>query len=92
MSLKKVPGVDKYKIISMASRKIKNPKITSWGMEATPLMWPEVPKTEQEMKKLKEAIYSNEAYYGSYVSFDSKKCLIFRRLFRGGARLYQNKK
>ncbi len=79
--LEKVPGVDRYKIISMASRKIKNPKITSWGMEATPLMWPEVPKTEQDMKKLKEAIYSNEAYYGSYVSFDSKKCLIFADFF-----------
>jgi len=79
--LEKVPGVDKYKILSMASRKIKNPKITSWGMESKPLMWPEVPKTEQEMKKLKEAVYSNEAYYGSYVSFDSKKCLIFADFF-----------
>jgi len=79
--LEKVPGVDRYKILSMASRKIKNPKITSWGMEATPLMWPEVPKTEQEMKKLREAVYSNEAYYGSYVSFDSKKCLIFADFF-----------
>jgi uncharacterized protein len=79
--LEKVPGIDKYKILSMASRKIKNPKITSWGMEAKPLMWPEVPKTEQEMKKLREAVYSNEAYYGSYVSFDSKKCLIFADFF-----------
>ncbi len=43
--LEKVPGIDKYKILSMASRKIKNPKITSWGIEAKPLMWPEVPKT-----------------------------------------------
>jgi len=79
--LEKVPGVDKYKILSMASRKIKNPKITSWGMEAKPLMWPDVPRTEQEMNKLKEAVYSNEAYYGSYVSFDSKKCLIFADFF-----------
>jgi len=79
--LEKVPGVDRYKIISMASRKIKNPKITSWGMEAKPLMWPDVPKTQEDMKKLREAIYSNEAYYGSYVSFDSKKCLIFADFF-----------
>jgi len=79
--LEKVPGVDRYKIISMASRKIKNPKITSWGMEATPLMWPEVPKTPEEMEALKDAVYSNEAYYGSYVSFDSKKALIFADFF-----------
>ena len=76
-----VPGVDRYKILSIASRKIKNPRITSWGMQATPLMWPEVPKTDAEMNVLRDAIYSNEAYYGTYVSFDSKKCLIFADFF-----------
>jgi len=79
--LEKIPGIDRYKIISMASRKLKNPKITSWGMEAVPLMWPNVPKNDQEMEVLKEAIYSNGAYYGMYVSLDSKKCLIFADFF-----------
>ncbi len=79
--LETVPGVDRYKVISIASRKIKNPKITSWGMETPPLMWPEVPQTEEEMEKLREAVYSNDAYYGSYVSFDSQKCLIFADFF-----------
>jgi hypothetical protein len=76
-----IPGIDRYKIVSIASRKIKNPRITSWGIEAVPLMWPEVPKTDQEMHKLKDAIYSNEAYYGSYVSLDSKKSLIYADFF-----------
>ena len=31
--LETLPGVDRYKIISIASRKLKNPKITSWGIE-----------------------------------------------------------
>ncbi|MCX8044790.1 MAG: MMPL family transporter [Desulfobacterota bacterium] len=79
--LETVPGVDRYKILSIASRKIKNPRITSWGIEATPLMWPEVPKDEAGMNALRDAIYSNEAYYGSYVSFDSKKALIFADFF-----------
>lgn len=79
--LETVPGVDRYKILSIASRKLKNPKITSWGMEATPLMWPEVPKDEAGMTVLRDAIYSNEAYYGSYVSFDAKKSLIFADFF-----------
>ncbi|MCX5902368.1 MAG: MMPL family transporter [Proteobacteria bacterium] len=79
--LEAIAGIDRYKIISIASRKLKNPKITSWGIEATSLMWPEVPKTDQEMQKLKEAIYSNEAYYGSYVSLDSKKSLIYADFF-----------
>jgi len=79
--LESIPGIDRYKIISIASRKLKNPKITSWGIEATSLMWPEVPKTDPEMQKLKEAIYSNEVYYGSYVSLDSKKSLIYADFF-----------
>ena len=50
-------------------------------MKQQSLMWPEVPKTDEEMQKLKEAIYSNEAYYGSYVSLDSKKSLIYADFF-----------
>jgi len=79
--LEALPGIDRYKIVSLASRKLKNPKITSWGIEATSLMWPEVPKTDQDMQKLKDAIYSNEAYFGSYVSLDSKKSLIYADFF-----------
>ena len=79
--LEVIPGIDRYKILSMASRKIKDPKITSWGMEAVPLMWPEVPKTEAGIEELKEAIFSNSAYYGTYVSFDAKKALIFADFF-----------
>ena len=36
-------------------------------------MWPEVPQNDKEMEILKDAIYSNEAFYGFYVSLDSKK-------------------
>lgn len=79
--LEKIPGIDRYKIVSIASKKLKNPKITSWGIEGVPLMFPEVPKTEKEMEELKEAIYSNEAYYGSFVSLDAKNCLIFADFF-----------
>lgn len=81
--LEKIQGIDRYKILSIASKKLKNPKITSWGIEGVPLMFPEVPKTKEGMEELKEAVYSNEAYYGSYVSFDSKKCLIFADFFEG---------
>ncbi len=79
--LEGLPGIDRYKILSIASRKIKKQKITSWGLEAVPLMWPEVPKTEKEMEDLKNAIYSSERYYGMFVSLDSKKSLIFADFF-----------
>jgi hypothetical protein len=81
--LEGLPGIDRYKIVSIASRKLKNTQITSWGLEAVALMYPEVPKNDREMETLKEAIYSNEAYYGFYVSLDSKKSLIFADFFEG---------
>jgi len=79
--LEGLPGIDRYKILSIASRKLKNARITSWGLEAVSLMWPEVPKNDDEIGILRDAIYSNEAYYGFYVSLDSKKSLIFADFF-----------
>jgi len=81
--LEGLPGIDRYKIVSIASRKLKNTQITSWGLEAVALMYPEVPKDDKEMAVLRNAIYSNEAYYGFYVSLDSKKSLIFADFFEG---------
>jgi len=79
--LEGIPATDRYRITSITHRKLKKSKITSWGMEAVPLMWPKIPKNEEEMEALKEAIYSNEAYYGTYVTFDSKKATIFADFF-----------
>ncbi len=79
--LEALPGIDRYKILSIASRKLKNAQITSWGLEAVSLMWPEVPKNDEQMEILKDAIYSSGAYYGFYVSLDSKKSLIFADFF-----------
>ncbi len=81
--LEGLPGIDRYKIVSIASRKLKNTQITSWGLEAVALMYPEVPKDDKGMAALRNAIYSNEAYYGFYVSLDSKKSLIFADFFEG---------
>jgi predicted RND superfamily exporter protein len=76
-----IPGIDRYKIISIASRKMKDLKYTEWGLKGEPLMHPYIPKNEEEMKRLKDAIFSNEFYYGSYVSLDTKKTLIFADFF-----------
>jgi len=71
-----IPGIDRHKILSIAHQKFSTFKFTSWGIETNYLMWPEIPKTEQEMKKLKDAIFSNMMYYGTYVSNDCKNSLI----------------
>ncbi len=79
--LEKLPAVDPYKIRSIAVSKMKDFKFTSGTMSITPLMFPEVPKTEQEMQELRDKIYSNPRYYGQYVSYDSKKTLIMVDFF-----------
>jgi len=71
-----VPGVDRYKILSIAQEKLKVIKCTSWGIESSPLMYPKIPQDKKELRELRENIYSNPAYYGSYVSYDCKRSMI----------------
>lgn len=79
--LEKIPGVDRYKVLSIASLKLKDIIVSAWGMKSVPLMYPELPKNDDEIKVLKNTIFSNELYYGSYVSFDCKKTMIFADFF-----------
>ena len=70
------PGVDPDKIRSIAVRKMKYARISSGRMKMENLMFPNIPKTDEEMAYLKEKIYSSPRYYGPFVSLDSKKTLI----------------
>jgi len=70
------PGIDRNKVYSIASRKIKNIKVTSWGMEVPPLMWPEIPGTPDEMDTLKRKIFTNSTVFGKLVSLDGRAALI----------------
>ncbi|MCX8044123.1 MAG: MMPL family transporter [Desulfobacterota bacterium] len=79
--VEKIPGVDPYKIRSIASSKMKDFKFTSGTLSITPLMFPNIPRTDKEMQELKDKIYSNLRYYGQYVSYDSKKTLIMVDFF-----------
>jgi len=74
--LEKIPGANRFKIVSIAHRKVTVQKYTSWGIESDYLMWPDIPQTPEQMKQLKDAIFSNLRYYGFYVSYDSKRSLI----------------
>jgi predicted RND superfamily exporter protein len=74
--LEAFPAVDRYKIKSIAMSKMKHFKFTSGTMDISPLMFPNVPRNEEEMEDLKRKIYSTSRYYGPYVSWDSKKTKI----------------
>ena len=74
--LEKVPGVDSYKIYSIAHRKAKEIKVKTGEMVVAALMFPDIPSTPEALNELKKKVYSDPKFYGSLVSLDSKKTLI----------------
>jgi hypothetical protein len=78
--LYKIPGVDKFKVISIAASKMKKIVMDAQGYQIVPVM-EKIPETEEEMKALRFSIYGNEMCYGPFVSFDSKKAMITADFF-----------
>ena len=75
-ALQKVDGVDPFQIVSLASRKLKEVRASSEGIEIRPLMWPEVPADPAAIEALREAVMNNPMAYGPHVSHDLKAALI----------------
>ncbi len=74
--LQKVDGVNQFQIISLASKKLKEIRGSTDAIELHPVMWPDIPHTDSEMRQLKDAVERNPLVYGSYVSIDLKAALI----------------
>jgi len=78
--LYKIPGVDRFKVMSIAASKMKRIVLDAQGYRIVPLM-KQIPETDAEMKAFRFAIYGNEMCYGPFVSFDSKKAMITADFF-----------
>jgi len=76
VGLQQVDGVDTYQIVSLASKKLKEVRASTEGVETRPIMWPELPKDAAGMAKLRAAVLNNTLIYGPYVSLDLKATLI----------------
>lgn len=74
--LQQVDGVNQYQVISIASKKLKEIRSSTEGIELKPLMWPDLPKNESELMALRESVLKNPLVYGAYVSRDLKAALI----------------
>jgi len=74
--LRTVTAVNEYQIISLASKKLKQTEGTSYGIESKPLMWPDIPETQEGLDNLRQGVIENPLIYGSYVSRDLKSALI----------------
>ena len=66
-------AVDRYKITSLASQKIKDFRARPEGYVSVPVMYPEVPQTAEDLKKLRLTVYGNPITYPGLVSLDSEK-------------------
>lgn len=74
--LEHTPGVNNYQIFSIARQKVKDVRATSWGIEVQPVMWPDVPQTEDDLEELRRAVNGNPTIGGRLVSTDGKAALI----------------
>jgi predicted RND superfamily exporter protein len=79
-----VPGIDRYKVISLGAKKIRESKATAWGLERVPYLWPQVPKTPETIMALRRACMSDDAVFGILVSVDGKAALIMADVYEKG--------
>jgi len=75
-----IPGVDRFKIFSLAVKIMSDMKATSGGYQFQPMMWPNIPQTQEELKTLRERVYAS-VFYGGFIWFDCKKTLITADFF-----------
>ncbi len=74
-------AVDRYKILSLASRKVRDFKISASGYSMEHVMFPDVPTTKEGLEELRKTVYGNPICYPVLVSLDSKKTLIMVEFF-----------
>src|SRR5215475_3306845 len=69
-------GVNPYQVRSLTHAKMKNIRIRGAIITAYPIMYPGPPKTPDDVKTIKKAVYTNEGVHGFYISRDNTAALI----------------
>ena len=75
-TVERIPGANNYQIFSIARQKVKDVRATAWGIEVQPVMWPSVPRSTEEIERLRNIVYANPTIAGRLVSEDGKAALI----------------
>ncbi|QDF97333.1 RND transporter [Azoarcus sp. DD4] len=76
LGLREVSAVNPYQITSLASKKLKEVRASTDGIETKPLMWPDLPASAEAMAALRDSVLRNPLVYGPYVSKDLQATLI----------------
>ena len=67
-----IEGCNPTQLISLTHPKLKDVKVTSWGIAINPLIGPSISRDDIGLQKIKDAVYNNEGVRGFYVSPDDK--------------------
>ncbi|MFA5120682.1 RND family transporter [Zavarzinia sp.] len=76
LALRTIEGVNQFGITSLASKKLKEIRSSTYEIETRPLMWPDVPRSADAVAALRAAVLNNGLVYGQYVARDLKSALI----------------
>jgi uncharacterized protein len=75
--LEMLNGINQYQVLSLSQRKVKNVTVdAAAGFQSIPIMWPEIPKTPEQIAALKDLVHTNPRIHGSLVAKDDKAALI----------------
>ena len=74
--LHKVPGVNGEQVISITHPKLKTTLTSGSGIKVVPLIYPRLPRDQEDLNFLRQKIYTTEGVRGFFVSPDDKATLI----------------
>lgn len=74
--LRLLSAVDSNQITSLATRKLKEIRASTYEISTRPLMWPDIPENQEQLDQLRQSVINNNLVFGQYVSRDLKSALI----------------
>ncbi len=84
--LMETPGVDPNQVISLTHPRLKDVRITSWGIEIRPVVW-SLEVSESDLRDIRETVYTNQGVRGFYVSPDDTAATVFAGFWEEGTDL-----
>ncbi|MBV8774567.1 MAG: MMPL family transporter, partial [Deltaproteobacteria bacterium] len=72
----KLPGVDHNEVLSIASYRVSFSETTPGSLTIKPFMFPNVPKTKEDIDALRKNVMANRANISQYISADNKSALV----------------
>jgi predicted RND superfamily exporter protein len=72
----KLPGVDHNEVLSLASYRVSYAEATPGSLNIKPIMFPNVPKSPEDIAALKKVVLANLANISQYISPDLKSAVV----------------